>query len=519
MSWAAAGAIPADAWRAAVIFAAALAVVGAVSLARRAGALGPEAGRKTIHILVGFIPFAVAFAIEDFAWALFVAGAFVLGNVANRRWNLFPAMAGDRPADLGTIFYPLALTGLVAALWHSARPLVGIAMGPMIWGDAAAAIAGERWGRHPLVDLPGHRKTWEGTAAMALASFAWLWLTAGPWFPAGPGGAGPPAPAALAAVAAALAAVEAASPHGLDNLAVPWIGAVLLVLVAADPAGAAVRLWLGLAAATAVAWIAERRGALDRGGTLGATVVGTLVFAAGGLAWAMVLVAYFAATSALGRLRGGRRQEVEAYAAKSGRRDLGQVLANGAVAAAAALVAPWTGAGPAFAAFTGALAASAADTWATEVGGLSRRPPRLITTGREVAPGTSGAVTWLGLAGSAAGAAFVGLVADLAASSLHGSAVFAPSPGGGPPAARAWIWVAAVSGMAGSLLDSLLGATLQAVRRCPSCGEPTERAVHGCGTATVHARGLRWLGNDLVNLICTAAGACVGWAAWSGYAP
>ena len=89
-------------------------------------------------------------------------------------------------------------------------------------------------------------------------------------------------------------------------------------------------------------------------------------------------------------------------------RDLGQALANGGAAAvfAAAFglaVTPhirdlWQ------AAMLGALAAVTADTWATELGVLSRRPPVMITTGKPAVPGRSGAVSTGGTLAAAAGA-------------------------------------------------------------------------------------------------------------------
>ena len=59
------------------------------------------------------------------------------------------------------------------------------------------------------------------------------------------------------------------------------------------------------------------------------------------------------------------------------------------------------------AAALGALAASAADTWATEIGSLATRPPRSILTLRPVPAGTSGGVNLLGMLAMVAGATFV----------------------------------------------------------------------------------------------------------------
>src|SRR5206468_12197817 len=82
------------------------------------------------------------------------------------------------------------------------------------------------------------------------------------------------------------------------------------------------------------------------------------------------------------------------------RRTARQVVANGGVAAVAAVLGSW----PAAAA---AIAAAAADTWATEIGAFSPLPPRLITSGRRVTRGTSGGITVLGTLGRVAGAALI----------------------------------------------------------------------------------------------------------------
>ena len=65
---------------------------------------------------------------------------------------------------------------------------------------------------------------------------------------------------------------------------------------------------------------------------------------------------------------------------------------------------------------------------------------------------------------------------------------------------------AAVGGVAGSLVDSVLGATLQSRRWCARCGTGTERIVHDCGTTTELTGGVTWLDNDAVNLASSVAG-------------
>jgi uncharacterized membrane protein len=69
-------------------------------------------------------------------------------------------------------------------------------------------------------------------------------------------------------------------------------------------------------------------------------------------------------------------------------------------------------------------------------------------------------------------------------------------------------------GFGGALLDSLLGATLQARRWCPACERECEVERHGCGTTTAPRSGFAWLTNDGVNFAATAGGALLAAATW-----
>lgn len=243
-----------------------------------------------------------------------------------------------------------------------------------------------------------------------------------------------------------------------------------------------------------VSLAAYRRGALTRGGALGAAVVGGIVFARGGAPAAGALLAFFGSSTALSRLGKTRKEGAPLAQAKGARRDVWQVLANGGVATLCIGVVGrrWGSGG-----LVGALAAAAADTWATELGLLSTRQPRLITTLRPVAAGTSGGITPEGLAASVGGALAVGLTWAILCGGRRG------------------VSVALVSGLGGSLMDSLLGATLQAIYRCPGCDALTESAIHQpCARRADLVHGQRWMTNDAVNALSTLTGAAIGTALW-----
>lgn len=251
----------------------------------------------------------------------------------------------------------------------------------------------------------------------------------------------------------------------------------------------------GALLAAAIAIAAWRGGSLSRSGAGAAFLIGTLAIAAG-WAWGALLVIYFVSSSILSRV-GARvkSQRSGSIVEKTGARDATQVFANGgvfAIATALQLIEPsvlWLAAG------AGALAASASDTWGTEIGMLSKSPPRMITTWRDVPTGTSGGVSALGLAAMASGTLFIALAAWLVQGASPGNVRFALA--------------VALGGMCGALVDSIGGALWQSRRFCAHCGSATERLVHDCGSPTERAGGLAWLNNDGVNAACTLVGALV----------
>lgn len=261
----------------------------------------------------------------------------------------------------------------------------------------------------------------------------------------------------------------------------------------------AAQLLIGLAFSALLGGLGYWRGALSRSGALGALIVGTLMYGFGGLSWAVLLVAFFASSSALSFYRQQDKISLTRKLAKGHRRDLGQALANGGLAAALALGAGLYPHPLWFVAAVGALATVNADTWATELGVLSPARPRLITTGQPVEAGTSGGVTAEGMGAALAGALFISLIA--------GSLWFAA--GMSVEATLRLAGAGTAAGLLGSLVDSLLGATVQVVYICDRCNEETEQAVHRCGQPTRYRRGWRWLNNDGVNFASSVVGAVI----------
>lgn len=214
---------------------------------------------------------------------------------------------------------------------------------------------------------------------------------------------------------------------------------------------------------------------------------------AAGWSWGLVLFSFFISSTLLSRLgEEEKKDRAGGMVEKGGNRDAWQVCANGGLFASLALASlvtpsPWVQVAAA-----GAIAASTADTWATEIGLLSRVAPRSILGWKTVPPGTSGGVTLAGLVGTFAGSGAIAVLLVLL---------------GWPGVAVA---AAIAGGIGGALVDSLLGASVQARRWCEQCHSGTERAVHTCGTVTGRAGGVEWMGNDLVNFLSSIGGALSG---------
>ncbi|MCA9316725.1 MAG: ComEC/Rec2 family competence protein, partial [Planctomycetes bacterium] len=210
----------------------------------------------------------------------------------------------------------------------------------------------------------------------------------------------------------------------------------------------------------------------------GATLAFLLALGATGLLGGAGLAALFApflVATLLGRLPGWPH---------AGARDARQVLANGLPAGIGLLVMALGPVQAGLAMFLGGLACLGGDTCATEIGVRYGGTPRHVLTGRRLRAGESGGVT------------AAGLTAALFGSTLA-PAAFLLTHGGSELRTAGW---AAAAGVAGSLVDSVLGAVLQ-FRGRRAGSETLVEGRLGEDADLEPVRGVRWLDNDGVNLV------------------
>lgn len=267
-----------------------------------------------------------------------------------------------------------------------------------------------------------------------------------------------------------------------------------------------VKLIGGLFLVLGVASSGYRKGSLSASGALAATLVGWATVAPSFRA-GLVLLAFFFSSSKLTKLGDDEKGSIDEDHKSGGQRDWRQVACNGLVPAVLTVAAAvLSGARdmaifPAsvnptltalYAAFLGYYSCCCGDTWASEIGPLSPEEPRLVTTLRPVRKGTNGGVTLLGLAASAAGGLFIGSI-------FYMTSLLSPTA---PPlniTVAQWkvMLLGLGAGLVGSLIDSILGATIQFTGYNRDTGKITGRP----GPSVTWISGFPLLDNNAVNVV------------------
>ena len=183
--------------------------------------------RKFIHIAVGMWAFGTVWLFESRTFAIIPPLAFIFINAYSYWQGTFQAMETGEKGKLGTVYFPLSFVIIVWFLWDQPHLLVASLM-PMTWGDALAAVIGQRIGRRKYSVL-GSTRSIEGSSIMFLAS--WVATLAALVLLAPENIQISTALGISAATAFGAALVEAISPWGVDNLTVPTASVAILFLL------------------------------------------------------------------------------------------------------------------------------------------------------------------------------------------------------------------------------------------------------------------------------------------------
>ncbi len=199
-------------------------VLATSEILRRGAHLSVDLTRKFVHIAVGMIAFPLALLFSSWQFAIIPPLAFIVVNYISYRRQIFAGMETGARGQLGTVYFPISFSILIPLLWSQPALLVASLM-PLTWGDAFAALIGQRFGARKFTVL-GQTRSIEGTLAMFVFSLLAVFLTL-LFF------AQPIATSLVFALVVAFIAsiVEALSPFGIDNLTVPLSSAIALVVL------------------------------------------------------------------------------------------------------------------------------------------------------------------------------------------------------------------------------------------------------------------------------------------------
>ncbi|MFO1443469.1 DUF92 domain-containing protein [Bacillus sp. Bva_UNVM-123] len=220
---------------------------------------------------------------------------------------------------------------------------------------------------------------------------------------------------------------------------------------------------------------------LTKSGSIAAFLIGVTVSYGFGIKGLLLLGFFFASSSFWSKFKRKAKMKMEERHEKGSQRDWQQVAANGGTAALFSLL-NYTIPSPIWLiGFAIAIAAANSDTWASEIGSLSKRKPIFIRTLKRIESGTSGAVSSLGTVAAIIGALTIALLSYyfFRLTILEALIIFG-------------------LGFTGNLIDTVLGAFFQVVYQCKICGTEVESLNH-CGTSTIKKRGLSIFNNDFVN--------------------
>lgn len=266
--------------------------------------------------------------------------------------------------------------------------------------------------------------------------------------------------------------------------------------------GIAIRIALGAALGLALAVPVMKKRIMTFDGVIAAIILSAAIFASG---WqSFILIFLFFLLSSLLTKYNYKKKKMKGAAERENGRDWRQVMGAGLIAELFSILSVASNEihEPLITAMATSIAVSNADTWAVELGSLSKGRPRLIhKPWIRVPPGTSGGVTLRGEIASLAGALFISLTYYVLRS-LHPLMPFLSWNLKGP--CNCCALVVFILGWLGELLDSIIGGTLQEKFLCVKCGEFSDKEIHLCSEKTVRAGGIRHFTNEATNLLSTS---------------
>lgn len=246
---------------------------------------------------------------------------------------------------------------------------------------------------------------------------------------------------------------------------------------------------VGLTFSFLIAFVAYKKASLNKSGCLAATVLGTGLYYFGGLWFSIIMISFFVSSSILTKFKNNNKESLDKLNEKGGNRDYMQVFANGGIGLIISVLYYFYQSPVFLLAYAVSFAEATADTWASEVGVLSKSKPINILNLKPLEKGMSGGISILGTTFAFLGASFISFIYFIASvityRDIKQSLIYSI--------------LCLVIGFIGSIVDSILGASVQAQYYCEDLKTITEKKEYK-GKPNKLIKGIAFINNDMVNL-------------------
>jgi uncharacterized protein (TIGR00297 family) len=461
--------------------------------------------RKLVHISVGniviFIPIFTNQWIATAVPALFIGGNFLMSPLSPIKKMRLKSLDAASGHSLGTVYYAVSLT-IVTYFGFKDPWIIAAAFLPLVYGDGFAAVAGS-YAKTGHFKVIGGNKTFLGTSSMAIAS----WLSVMVFIFAM--GYDIRFAILVSLIAALLGVIiELLSPKGLDNILIPIILLIIFLFLGetletamlnVDP----VIFFIGLALGLIIAVLGYKAKSLTLDGAFTGFFIGLFIFGLGSWVFGMQLFLFFFLGSVATKVISKKQKDIQDEFEKGGsRRDMLQAGAKSGLGAILTLLYVINPDPIYIYFFSGILTAALVDTMSTEIGiAMKGKPVIAHKPWKKAEKGEPGAISLYGtLGGLLFGLIFTSIIYlfSLFDNYLLNSEI-----------TPIFILIIPVAGLLGMLADSIIGGTLQRMNQCVECGKIVESNWH-CEKATTHHKGIKWINNDMNNLLGTTIGGLFG---------
>mgnify|MGYP001180253054 FL=1 len=438
--------------------------------------------RNIIHMLVGVYISASPLLFKSNFYPIVLASIFIFLNYLSFKYKIFKSMLSPHRITYGTIYFPIAYIIMVVGFWNYPEYLM-ISLLVLSFSDPLASQVGNSIKSPIYFKIWDDKKSIQGTITFFISTFFLVLISSYIFFNYS---------IYLITVFAIFVSIggtiaEITSTRGTDNLSVPILCILFMIgffEIVTDPQNITFYSLsfdkiITIILIVFIFLISTYLKALTYSGLFGAIVMGILVTLFGSLHYLIPLSVFFIFSSFLSKIL-----KSSFYKIKGSQRDIIQVYANGGVALILCLVNYFTPNPLILLLFLASVSSAMSDTWGTEFGKLSKSRPVSILTFKSIEHGLSGGITRIGTIGSLLGSCVLGFTIW----------IITPIP-------SYLIYGIILSGFAGSIFDSIIGASHQGKYQTNS-GEIIEENLEN----TTIVSGKTWITNNLVNLLNTIVG-------------